>query len=1179
MPAEVAAAAGAQVRSIAQHGPKSEEAANATVAYVQAVAESAGAVVHPQLPPPSSQGLRCPTCGNTYMADANFCRKCGNQRPEAKQVFALDPSSEQGALARKAPIKAAGTVFQMPQMVPENMNQGMLGWKVDSSVSGAPSAGSGASGAGVLMKGMPMMPMAPQITRDHAAWAQIRAVGALQAIKRNRDPKPGGIGNGMLGQDQMPGFPQASQFRMPQAVATMGHLKSADPPRPDDQQSMAVPRAEMPRSETPSTPSKAAKQKKTEAQAEKETSRQTVANLTSWNSVKVPEAGDMAFGKAKTEPRRGSKRSSSKERTAAEAMERLGSSQKRQSHLTDTSMFKFDANAPNQGRKGSVDWGQELASLPGIATGAVVDSNFSEESSGFTSDEEEDAGREGAQLGTSSSSRSRPNQGTADSTRSEADRHGNGNRLGIQGTEMMRASLRHTKTQAKLIHDETAAVLRKEVEKGLQNEQLASVRRSLQEDLGADQIRELEASVAATAMNNFMAIASFLKTSGVDLTGSDGDQINDRLAEAHATAMKCSVEHAVRIYKSMGKPEAENSDDASSIVKSAAAPLLGRTAGQHQGGRLRRNSHDQDRSALGVADMEGLAGLAGEGFGKLRTMMPKKTDNSTGEDVLEEPPPGRAANAEEWLNFFQGKTKGRASGGVGIGAPAFTQPGNDPGGTQRLGLRTRLKPLRTQQKSLPGMQVGNALSSTKLQEGKAPLAPGVAVARERPVIERQVPQLGEGSLEDMLEIRANPVTKAQKQWRAAAALAIGTKPPLPGQRVVQVVQSAREARERLPGEDLEAEKKPTTPRLEPLNNTDAHQIDASRWLVSREDGGLGDIDGPRVHVGPQRVTKRREGVFGKKLAALPGHQAHAEKLSEAGGDSWLHVKTLDSGAEKTPRLPGSAEARRRERSAEGRPSTGSSSQGSGDYNEELEVQGMGRNQRMSTVPKEDVHVPETWRAVKDSGEEEPHGEEYAQQQKPHSARIMRGRAFNDAAAIEDVEYGSLTERAIVPIGARSSLQGSQGRKRGSDTIGALVSRVRNQLETTHGSLAASWVHVESQYGEAGLTLGGLQRGMVEAGVLPDDAGIFIQAMLESQMGSAAATIPGDRAPARADFVGALMPGKLRQQYYDAAQRRASSGSAWWSEGRVSPNFHIQRYPDGLTARDANTILTSRPLMH
>jgi len=193
--------------------------------------------------------------------------------------------------------------------------------------------------------------------------------------------------------------------------------------------------------------------------------------------------------------------------------------------------------------------------------------------------------------------------------------------------------------------------------------------------------------------------------------------------------------------------------------------------------------------------------------------------------------------------------------------------------------------------------------------------------------------------------------------------------------------------------------------------------------------------------------------------------------------------------------------------------------------------------------------------------------------------IITGKAMGQGT--EEEPRGSQTERAILPASRFATHQNQQSaavkQQRGTAaTVGALVSKVREQLESTtqHKSLAAWWLSLESAQGKERLTLGAMQKGMVEAGVNPEDAGILIQSILEEN-GVAGALIPGDQAPIRAQFLEALISGKLPQKAMDAAQRRLLQGTAWWSDGQLSANFRISQVQEGISSRDAQTILTTR----
>lgn len=162
-------------------------------------------------------------------------------------------------------------------------------------------------------------------------------------------------------------------------------------------------------------------------------------------------------------------------------------------------------------------------------------------------------------------------------------------------------------------------------------------------------------------------------------------------------------------------------------------------------------------------------------------------------------------------------------------------------------------------------------------------------------------------------------------------------------------------------------------------------------------------------------------------------------------------------------------------------------------------------------------------------------------------------------------------------------------------VEGLLSRVRSLLERLHGSVADAWAVMEQTQGAAqGLTLGGLLRGLTDAGVDSKEATLFIQAVLDnssapflegagtttsSQGGGAIGAVRGDEIagqsmpPTRQDFLRALTGGPGVQLPRSAFVEAAKRPPPWWAEGGFGADlFNVSRASGSVSHRNARTIL-------
>jgi hypothetical protein len=147
---------------------------------------------------------------------------------------------------------------------------------------------------------------------------------------------------------------------------------------------------------------------------------------------------------------------------------------------------------------------------------------------------------------------------------------------------------------------------------------------------------------------------------------------------------------------------------------------------------------------------------------------------------------------------------------------------------------------------------------------------------------------------------------------------------------------------------------------------------------------------------------------------------------------------------------------------------------------------------------------------------------------------------------------------------------------GAEPASFLVDRVREQLERSYGSLASAWETISAGAGK--LPSEQLCRGHIQAGVVPDDAAIFIQAIIESSakndpLHGKPGFVPRSEVSLE-DFLAAFRPGGMSQIIVDAVRLPCIEVASW--EKGDNPNIRLQAgmQRGGISHRDPRTILLS-----
>merc|ERR1712217_85062 len=114
---------------------------------------------------------------------------------------------------------------------------------------------------------------------------------------------------------------------------------------------------------------------------------------------------------------------------------------------------------------------------------------------------------------------------------------------------------------------------------------------------------------------------------------------------------------------------------------------------------------------------------------------------------------------------------------------------------------------------------------------------------------------------------------------------------------------------------------------------------------------------------------------------------------------------------------------------------------------------------------------------------------------------------------------------------------------------------------------------------------GMRQVLIEAGVAPDDAIVFLQATkLASGSGGISDASARESSPPLllSDFRSALSPGGLSQTALDNARMNSAgvrssrpSTSGVWDDGVVDPRINMNKMPHGISNRDARTIMSSQ----
>jgi len=621
-----------------------------------------------------------------------------------------------------------------------------------------------------------------------------------------------------------------------------------------------------------------------------------------------------------------------------------------------------------------------------------------------------------------------------------------------------------------------AVKLQSQLEKQFKSDALKDIRYALEDTLDGKDLKHIEASATATALQSFVAISTFFK----HIFGASGDTFSGKVQE---DAVKVAVENALRIYQGIAM-------DIDPTLRSA----------------LRIDAHN--------ALQPGARTLIGQNYLFMQQSSDQVPGGSKHDDVFK-PQQGPAPNAKEWLDFFQNQGLNKDSFNTII-RPPLGQYQSTYDSARNMMAKAKLKPIRTprMQEVTPfdDVPVNTRLlgsDSDRTRRGRAQ-----SKQAQQNATPRQLPKLN-FSQANGLAIQGD----AKPQYFSSETMSSGHYSPEMYEKNVQDIHKTAfggALDSRVP----EGRDSGTVSRVSLDIGVTMPQEKKTRELI------------PRLPWNYESARSQHDGPYDDS-PTMPNHDGSSDSLDVKG----VHV-------------------------SDGHLAQSRSSQCGNSGNDVLPDHEEGQT-APGPVPRLNLA-----RFI----EEQP-----SSQLQVHSVRHLSQPAN---PAIGDIE-GSQTECGIIQTLTASRRHSSPPRARSKKTsVGGLVSSVREILEkgAANKSLQTWWLKAESA-SEGSLTFGALQKKMEESGVSREDAGLFLQAVLEHTSGGqsiAGSSIPGDRAPARDEFLGALMSGKLPQKALDAAHLRILQGTAWMTEGSISPNFRISQVQDGgVSHRDVNTILTSR----
>jgi len=135
-----------------------------------------------------------------------------------------------------------------------------------------------------------------------------------------------------------------------------------------------------------------------------------------------------------------------------------------------------------------------------------------------------------------------------------------------------------------------------------------------------------------------------------------------------------------------------------------------------------------------------------------------------------------------------------------------------------------------------------------------------------------------------------------------------------------------------------------------------------------------------------------------------------------------------------------------------------------------------------------------------------------------------------------------------------------------------VDRVRERLEKCYGSVYLAFTAIKARHVQEEFTLKSLHQGLLKVGVDEEDAGILLQAIMETMLNSSDKCKQRRCVPTRSEFTHFLTPGRLPQAPVDMARRRLGSSMQWPGGSGALTTINVGRIPHGLSHRDAQTIL-------
>jgi len=745
----------------------------------------------------------------------------------------------------------------------------------------------------------------------------------------------------------------------------------------------------------------------------------------------------------------------------------------------------------------------------------------------------------------------------------------------------------HLRSRMSQVEPEVEANLLNQVHCALSEkipQQSSAIRRArapMREALSPKQLSELEENIAATAVQNFLAIEDFLNVVP-ELSeiasiskGSDGKVRMDDAAMASTKnmMMRSAADSAIRAFDNFATPK-KQAGGAKNCAKEG--PMSAEGIGGITGERI--------TGAKGML-RGGIGGGAGPRLGRgaieesnvvqlhnnACTKLFKKAVNyqlAAGEPDVCEPP--RTANAEEWLKFFKGRSMpdnfeltGQNFGilGTSTGVGRANNMGKSPRrrlkplacvghlashsqGSGHKDLVSHLEDAPTDLTDQGEVKVGDGQGGSVQKSGQRVLTKGSTITSTVRVVDAQellgIATGGHESAPVGFGMRSGAATQPVHSFRGPTTLLHNSKPRKNTRQVLNAEGIGLNVT--VFEHDSAAQPPNANSRSEQSSMVGEEQQRVAAQHRSQDSGGEDD--------GHSRVTQGLRCLQGYGRWAAAHNQRQPASPPEG-----QPYRSLLPAIIKTMPLPCMPAPKEAERAA-------------GQRLPELDAAAGGG-----------VHValmyPET--VCPNCGNVVPDGMDSC---KTCTSPSAPPQLWSGAVSARGQPVGTALQQTFSRGGAKRTCHSARtskedkSKRRGVDTAAGLSARVREALEKRFGSIAAAWASIEASCDVDRLTLAALQNCLVEAGIGVGDAGMLLQAILESK--GRLNCVPGDPAPSRSDFIAALSPGRLPQSMVDVAARKASAHCAWWCTGRsVSPNLRFSREPDGLSRLDAQSILSRR----